>query len=493
MRVRNGILAVLGVLLFTSSHAKAAKFQTFPPNFKWCAATSAHQIEGGNTKADWWEWENLAPRCDASGCHCKVKNCEKSGLAADHWNRVDEDVRLMRDLNLKQYRFGIEWAKIEPREGEIDWNVVAHYRREVQQLEEAGIEPMITLQHFTLPTWVSQKGAWTWPGMPLAFKKFTELAYQHIGPRVRDWVTVNEPLIMLGGGYALGIMPPGLGPSEKPKREKLPKECRQDVDDSAPLVGAPTKQDILRVIPALEGLLKAHALAYHALHALAVEQNKTVRVGMANHLRIFEPRLSYSPFDDVVARIFDSFFNWSVPDALESGELKVVIPSMLSYQKKIPGLKRTQDFFGMNYYTRDLVWFKIKGGLGAGICAKNTTQANDMGWEIYPQGMYRLLVRVGSRYLRLPVLITENGLADKNDSRREKFLKDHLTEVHRAIGKGVKVEAYCHWSLMDNFEWIEGFGPRFGLYEIDYSTMARIPRPSARTYADIAAKNGFVQ
>lgn len=489
--IRNGFL--IGAILslgFISQDALAAKkkFLKFPANFKWCAATAAHQIEGYNYNSDWWEWETRRPGC-------KVKNCETSEFATDHWNRVDEDIRLMRDLNLKQYRFSVEWAKIEPRENQIDWAAVEHYRQEVNKLFAAGVEPMITLQHFTLPMWVAQKGGWRWAGMPQAFKRYAETVYSLFGSRVRDWVTINEPMVHLGGGYVMGLTPPGFAPSGGPaKEERLPSGCSRAHRDGAPSLGSPTKEDLARLADAVRGVLKSHAAAYHALHKLAKAQKRQIRVGMANHLRAFDPRLVFNPLDWIVKGLFEEFFNWSIPDAMETGRLSLFIPGVINTKNQIiPGLRGTQDFFGLNYYTRDIVWFKMQAGIGAGMCSKANAVTSDMGWEIYPHGIYRLIREATRRYGNIPILITENGIADNRDALRPAYIRSHLKAVHRAIRAGSRVEAYCHWSLLDNFEWVEGYGPRFGLYEVDYATMARIPRASAKLYSIIAAENGLVE
>lgn len=483
---RFGMLLTLAALLHTGgeAHGGTRKLQ-FPKGFKWCVATAPHQIEGYNTESDWWDWENLPPACDGQACSCTVAGCEKSGAACDHWNRVEEDTSLLRELGVQQYRMGIEWAKVEPREGVIDWAAVMHYREELRLLREAGVEPMITLQHFTMPRWVRAHGGWEWGGMPEAFERWAEFVFTEIAPDVRDWVTINEPLVHLGGGYALGVTPPGLGGNGKGDGPR--NTC------SGSYVPTPTPADVERVIPPMLGLLQSHARAYHKLHAVARAQGKQVRVGIAHHLRVFDPVSKLNPLHLIAAGYFDGFWNWAVPEALRTGVLKVSIPTMISVKETIPGLKGTQDFFGLNYYTRDRVWAKFKNGIQVGLSTSRNVPLNDLCWEIYPEGIYRLLKAVHERFPALPVLITENGLADAEDSRRTRFLQDHLKQIHRAMREGSDVQAYCHWSLLDNFEWVEGFGPRFGLYEVDYETQERKARPSALFYSGVARNNGFLE
>lgn len=424
----------------------------FPDGFRWCAATAAHQIEGYNSNSDWWDWE-LIPG--------KVKNGEHSGPACDHWNRVQEDVAILRDLGMKTYRFSVEWAKIEPQPGVFDHDVITHYRNELRLLSEAGIEPMITLHHFTFPKWVRAQGGWEWDGIQEAFARYADVVITQIGPDVVDWITINEPYVHILGGYYVGLTPPG--------------ETRAMKD----------------LVPVVEGLLKSHALAYRTLHASAVRLNRKIRVGFAHHLRVIEPHRRTNPIDSSVARSMHRVLNWSISDAIQTGKLVMKISPLLSEERDLPELLGTEDFIGVNYYTRDFISYSVKSGVT--FHPPDTAPKNDLGWEIYPEGIYQLLTELANRYPGKPVFITENGLADSTDTQRPQFIQGHLSEVHRAITAGVPVEGYCHWSLMDNFEWVEGFEPRFGLFEVDYSTFKRSPRPSAFLYEGIARSNALVQ
>ncbi|MBI3544450.1 MAG: family 1 glycosylhydrolase, partial [Deltaproteobacteria bacterium] len=433
-----------------SSVASASSFPTsFPKNFKWCVATAAHQIEGGNVNSDWWDWEQIPGN---------VKRGERSGAACDHWNRLDEDIRLLTELHVRQYRFSIEWAKLEPVPGTWDDGAVAHYRRELKLLREAGIEPMITLQHFTLPKWLREKGGWEWDGAPAAFARFAAFAFETIAPEVRDWVTINEPMVHLTLGYLAGKQPPS-------KKGSM-------ADIHGPVVG----------------LLKAHAAAYHAMKARHAELKrrliwpfrpyrltKELRIGLANHLRIFDPASEWNPGDSFIAGKLDAAFNWAFPMAAETGRLRYNIPFQADVDELIPGLAHTQDFFGLNYYTRDMVSLDL-GGQGFKLSVPEGADVSDVGWEIYPEGFYRLLKATAEKFPAMPILITENGIADSRDAKRAQYLESHLAAMARAMSEGVNVEGYCHWSLMDNFEWSEGFEPRFGLFEVDYSTQTRTPR-----------------
>ncbi len=444
-------VGIVGSLLF-SAKALALPSHVFPSTFKWCVATSAHQIEGGNDQSDWWDFESQPGR---------IKNGERSGMAADHWNRVAEDVAIMRGMNVGQYRFSVEWAKLETREGVWNAQAFEHYKEELRLLREAGIEPMITLHHFTLPAWVAARGGWEWSGVDQAFQAFTAKVYEELGAGVRDWVTINEPLVTLLGGYVDGIFPPG------------------------------QKREISGISEPLVGLLRGHAAAYRVLHKMAADRGASIRVGMAHHLRIFDAKNFINPLDHVAAKFLDDAANWAIPSSLESGEIKVQIPLMISLKRKIPGLAGTQDFFGVNYYSRDMVDLNVFRKDPVMRIAKPGSPQNDLGWEIYPDGFYLTLKRIARRFPQKPVIVTENGVADASDRIRGQFIREHVAQMHRAMSEGVPVESYCHWSLLDNFEWAEGFAPRFGLVEIDYSTQKRTPRPSAQVFSKIAGENGF--
>ncbi len=422
---------------------------SFPKNFKWGVATAAHQIEGNNIHSDWWHWEQTPGR---------VKNNERSGLACDHWARVNEDIQLMKNLHIKQYRFSVEWARIETAQGVWNEEALKHYKEELALLRAAGIEPMVTLHHFTLPFWVAELGGFEWHGFAEAFAKYTEVVYEAIGTQVIDWITFNEPMVLFAASYIAGVFPP----QKKGSLQSL----------QVPMVN----------------LLKAHAKAYQILHARAKQASVQARVGVAHHLRIFDPACAYHPLDLLMAKISEDFFNWTIPQALRTGQLQFYVPFLLSMNVSIPDLAGTQDYFGFNYYSRDFVKFSFRPPFFK-IKVPATAPKNDLDWEIYPEGLNRLLLEIHDRYPDLSISITENGIADAKDSQRIKFLNDHLWQMAEAMKAGVPVEGYSHWSLLDNFEWNSGFSPRFGLYELDYVTMKRIARPSALVYAKIVVEN----
>ena len=366
----------------------------FPDNFYWGSATSAHQVEGGNVN-DWSEWEKSKP---------EIAN---SGRACDHYNRFREDFDMAKSLNHNAHRFSIEWSRIEPKEGKLNRREIEHYRQVLLSLKERGLEPFVTLYHWTLPVWLSQKGGWLNKKTPYYFDRFVKIVSQNLFDQVNFWITINEPNVYASNSFLIGAWPP-------------------------------QKRSILKYFKVLNNLARAHQLAYRSLHLIDLD----CQVGIAKNNVYFDR----SPLADY---FWNSYF-----------------------LKKI---KDEQDFIGLNYYFHHRFFKKRK------------LPVTDLGWGFYPKGIYHLLKDL-RKYNKL-IYITENGLADKKDKQRAKFIKDHLFWIQRAIQEGVDVGGYFYWSLLDNFEWDKGFWPRFGLVEVDYKTLDRKIRPSAKIYAKICQEN----
>jgi beta-glucosidase len=302
---------------------------------------------------------------------------------------------------------------------------------------------------------MAKQGGWAWPGAVEAFERFTRRAYREIAPGVRDWVTINEPMVQLLGGYAAGVAPPGI-------------------------------KDIRQVVAPMKGMIRGHAAAYRALHAEAARLGREVRVGIAHHLRVMQPDSPFNPFLSYLARAADQAFNWSFGEACEHGRLRLSVPGVMSLDVPMPEAAHTQDFIGVNYYSRDMVEITRSSPLALDRLVYEGSPVNDMGWEIYPLGFYIVLKEAARRFPGHPILVTENGIADSRDRQRADFLRTHVAAMKRAIAEGVPVETYCHWSSMDNFEWVEGFFGRFGLYEVDFNTQRRTARPSAKVFSKMA-------
>lgn len=454
IRARAYRFACLAALLTLSGIAPrvlvaASMAPSFPSNFIWGVATAAHQTEGGNTQNDWWEWEQ----------QCHLPRCETSGIATDSYHRYDEDLALTQELGLGAFRLSVEWSRLEPTAGKYSAAEFAHYRNVLQAARARGLKIVLTLQHFTLPLWIAHhapQGANSWldPALPRLFERFTEKVVGELGAYVDYWITVNEPNVNILTSYAVGVTPPGV-------------------------------QNLKKAPIALAGFLKAHALAYHAIHRAL----PGAKVGFAHHMRVFDPYRSYNPLDQLAVGVLHEFWNHQFLRAIQTGRIHFQVGTVFNHREDYPLARGTLDFIGVNYYTRDLIKRDISTPQGFVIQPNKKALKSDMGWEIYPFGMYRVLMDL--KPYKLPVLIAENGLADAADSMRARFICDHLREVRRAMKAGVRVLGYLHWSIIDNFEWISGRGPRFGLAEIDYTTLERRLRPSAYVYSRIAREGNL--
>ncbi|MFH1877848.1 MAG: glycoside hydrolase family 1 protein [Candidatus Omnitrophota bacterium] len=415
--------------------------KTFPENFLWGASTSAHQVEGENMNNDWWEWE-------------KNGNTEPSGKACDHYTRFKNDFETAKKLGHNAHRLGIEWARLEKQEGIWDQSEWDHYKEVLKKLRGLNIEPIVTLNHFTVPLWLARKGSWTNPESVFFFERFALKAIQELGSLAKYWITINEPHMLAFISYFYGKW--------------------------TPCVKSPEK-----AFTVLTNMLKAHARSYRIMHEAGEAANGIIRpeIGIAKAVAAFHPYSFFSLKDRLAARNRSKFHNHCfILSALKG---RVLIPGR---EREPLCCKKTLDFIGLNYYYRQFIheqknW--LNDPLG-GISQKKHKDENiktDMGWEIYPRGLYEV-IKSFSKY-RLPVMITENGLATTDDSLRKKFIKQHLYFLLKAMDEGANVTGYLHWSLLDNFEWAEGYSKRFGLVEVNFDSMERAIRDSARYYESV--------
>ena len=359
---------------------------------------------------------------------------------------------------------------------------MGYYRRLLSGFKEDGVKTFVTLFHFTLPSWMAQKGGWADPSIIEDFALFAELAVKEFGDLVDFWTTINEPLAYAYQGYVAGVWPPG------------------------------GRGDYLGAFRTVRNMLESHAKAYEILHA----DNAETQVGFAMHWRPFRAKRLWSPLDNLVSYYRNYVFNEMFPLAVQTGELKFPYPisSNPEVQKlmgPIANLKDSMDYIGLNYYTRELSEFRFAWPIDifGRISKEPELETNCLGWETYPHGLYQTL-----RYDLLPfkynkdgsvrpIYITENGFPTSfesalhegdwsiTDDLRVSYLTSHLSAIHRAIKDGAAVKGYLYWSLLDNFEWAEGLLPRFGLVRVAYPTQERSLRKSALIYADIARSNGL--
>lgn len=419
-----------------------------PARFLWGAGTSAHQVEGGNDRNDWWEWEQRLG---------VVKGGARSGSACLHWERFEEDLDLLRALGLDTYRFSVEWSRLEPAPGRYDDAALAHYRAVAAACRARGITPIVTLHHFTNPRWFAGRGGWeTHANLP-HFVRLARWVGAGLGDLVDHWITVNEPEVLGFYGYASGIWPPGVA-------------------------------DRSRALIVIANLLEAHALASHALRESdtvdADGDGRATWIGVAKHWVLLEPRRRWNPLDHLASAAQHRVFNEAVVRALAGGPVDLSIPGAKPVRRRVESMAGSSDFLGLNYYTRWMVTFFGKDPRSA----KRGAPVNDLGWEIYPEGIERAIAECGA--FGLPLLITENGIADAADRWRGTFIRATLAAVDRARAAGADVRGYIHWSLMDNFEWADGHEGRFGLCSVDFDHPEgpRLPRSSARVLAEEIAK-----
>jgi len=437
---------------------------SWPKGFLWGTATAAHQVEGGQHN-DWTRFEEQ-PGAIARG--------EKSGLADDMWNRFPQDVVLMKALHANALRLSIEWSRVEPVEGKWDEAAWTRYVEWMHLLSQNGITPMVTLLHYTLPVWMADRGGLTAPDFPDRFARFAGEATARLRPDVHLWCTINEPNYHTHHAYIAGNYPP-------------------------------QRKSAVEAAKAFAGLLRAHALASQAIR----QCDAAARIGVAMSLTDYEPASRWSLPDWVATKKQADEDNWAFYDSIKSGRIRFNLssaassitvasssymnaanrasdPSAVSVDEPLPGLLGSADWFGANYYDRNLVWFapfspgllQIREGPGP---------KGDLGWEIYPEGLLSLLHSAWARY-KLPVYITENGLPDAAGTNRAAFIHAHAYAVSRAIAQGVPVKGYFFWSFVDNFEWVDGFAPRFGLYRVNYSTLERQLAPGTEEFIRLAPR-----
>jgi beta-glucosidase len=422
----------------------------FPPGFHWGAALSAHQAEGGNRWNDWWRFERQPGA---------IRDGSLSGDACRHWERFDEDFARARGHGHTMHRLSLEWSRIEPEPGRRDAAAVAHYHAVLASLRRHGLVPLVTLHHFTNPRWIADAGGWESPATLGRFDGFVRFCAREYGGEVDWWCTVNEPEVAAFRAYSEGAWPPA-------------------------------QRDDARALVVLANLLEAHGRAYRILHeedsADADGDGRAAVVGFAKHLPQLVPDRPWFIPDLVRAHFEDRVFNAAVLEAPVTGRIALSLPGAGRVERRVPALERSLDYLGLNYYTR----WRVRGLSRTPRVARGAVR-NDLGWEVWPAGLAAAARRAAAT--GAPVLVTEHGVADAADAVRPRALVESLLALGRAIEGGTPVLGYLHWSLMDNFEWAEGYAGRFGLEHVDFADPARprTPRPSAEVFARIARANAI--
>lgn len=406
----------------------------FPKKFFWGASTAAHQVEGG-THNQWsiWELENAATRAQQAKyefTHLPVWEEIKdeainpknyiSGAACNHYNLYEEDFDRLTQLNMNAFRFSIEWSRIEPEEGRWDNHAIEHYKLYLHALQRRGIEPFVTLWHWTMPEWFTAKGGFEKRGNVKYFVRFAQKVCHELGAEFRYLITLNEPEVYMYHSYLNANWPP--------------------MKDS--------KKTALCVY---FNLINAHKKVYQ----VAKNINRKFIVGATMNI----------PHD------YAGDDAWLTQ---KTAKFRQYVSHFFTRR-----IRKHLDFIGLNYYFTNRYY---------GSRVHNPDEkVSDLGWDMQPQDIEFVLERLHKEF-GLPIIITENGVADRGDRYRKWWISETVVAMQRALDKGVKLEGYLHWSLLDNFEWAYGFWPRFGLIEVDYKTQQRTIRPSAKWFGQVIKK-----
>jgi beta-glucosidase len=416
----------------------------FPRGFLWGTATASHQVEGNNTNNNWSSWEQQKDR---------IIQGQTAGLGCDWWNgRWREDFDRAAEAGQNAHRLSVEWSRIQPTPDRWDESALDYYREMLRGLQERDMAAMVTLHHFTDPLWLVELGGWESPAVIERFETYVRKVVEALQEYATLWVTINEPNVYYTSGYVMGNFPPG-------------------------------KQDVGAAFRVVENIIRGHAAAYRAIHAIQAES----RVGIAQNYRSMQPARSWLPLDRLVTSLQSHLFNNLVPDALANGIMR--FPGWI---KRAPEAKDTQDFIGVNYYTREYVAFNLfnPAELFSRRFFLPGADLSDTGFIANsPAGMFEALK--WAKKFNKPIIITENGVENADDRLRPRYLISHLHQVWRAVNFNYPVKGYFHWTLVDNFEWERAWTQRFGLWELDPETQTRRKRPSADLYAEICRENGI--
>jgi beta-glucosidase len=387
--------------------------QAFPEGFRWGTATAAHQIEGGNVNNDWWDWEH-----DPSS-----NTVEPSGDCCDSYHRYEEDHAIVAGLGLDNYRFSLEWSRIEPAEGEFSLAALDHYARVCDDLLGRGVTPVVTFHHFTTPRWVASEGGWASMATADRFARYCERVMASLGGGIGAACTINEPNMVASGGYLAGVFPPG-------RRDPA---ARRGVN---------------------EVFVRAHRQAVEAIKGARPDLDTGLTLAM------------------------------QAPHPVDGGEERArrILRNLEDvYLEAVTG----DDFLGVQTYSR---WRIGPDGV---LPLPADTRTTLMGWEFYPEALEETIRRAWAVTDGTPLVVTENGIATADDDERIEYVERALAGVLRAIADGIDVRGYTYWSLLDNFEWAEGYRPTFGLVAVDRTTFTRTPRPSAAWLGAVAKANAL--
>jgi beta-glucosidase len=444
----------------------------FEQDFTWGAATASYQIEGaykedGKGESIWDRFSHIAGN---------VENGDTGDIACNHYHRLEEDVNIMKELGLKCYRFSISWPRIFPQGfGTPNEKGTAFYKRLIALLKEKGIQPAITLYHWDLPQNLQDMGGWVNPAVTDYFEQYCRYIYRQFGEDVPLWITLNEPFVFTILGYGLGMHAPG-------------------------------HKDMKSALKAAHNAVVAHGKAVKAYREMGLKGEIGITLNMGynypeteSEQDSFAAKLSHQ---NVGGWFGDPVLKGTYPkELMELYKSKGIFPDVDLEELKIAN--QPIDFLGINYYTSNYIKWDENvdtGRLGHVVNIDKDMPKTEMGWKIIPRGLEDLLLKLHKDYNGIKIYITENGAATNDivdeegrvrDEKRKQYLEQHFAAMHSAIQKGVKLKGYFLWSLMDNFEWAYGYSKRFGIVHVDYTTLKRTIKDSARWYSEVIKNNGF--
>ena len=420
----------------------------FGSEFLFGVATAAYQIEGGQTDGHGSSiWDTFAATPG------NTKNGESGRVACDHYGRWREDLDLIAGGGFDAYRFSFAWPRLLPEgTGNVNEKGIAFYDRLIDGMLERGIRPFATLYHWDLPSSLQDRGGWMNRDIAGWFADYATLVARRFGDRLATIATLNEPWCTAYVGHLAGRHAPGY-------------------------------RDLRACARAMHHVLFAHGTAIDALRA----ERTAAGLGIVTVLKDMQAATS-SAEDAAATSLEDALFNRWYMDGLFKAQYPEELVRLLApylpdrWQDDLPVVARPLDWVGINYYTRQICAFDPNVPVWQTKRVNGDRERNNLGWEIYPEGLTRVLERVKREYTRLPIYVTETGITEDDDTRRVDFYERHLLALREAQRQGVDVRGFFAWSLLDNYEWAEGYTPRFGLVHTDYATLARTPKGSYRAF-----------
>jgi beta-glucosidase len=401
----------------------------FPEGFELGVASAATQVDGDCKNSNWYDWY----------LNGHIKDSSNPDIATRHREFLEEDTALMASMGIRHYRFGLEWARIEPEEGVFSDEEFEKVREELELLRKSNISVLLTIHHFSNPLWFEKSGGFLRRDCVDIFLRLCEKVVENLGDLVSEYITINEPNVYAVNGYMTGVFPPG-------------ETC------------------LLKTLRIIENMGKCHREAYKLIHHKRYQMGcSDTKVSFAHHMRSFAPLDEKNPLHRLAARVSEYYFQTQLQKSYLLGTGR--------------DWGCFADFLALNYYSRT-----ASSGLADGVFPG--TPINDLGWEIYPEGIVECARKLHELCPELPIYITENGTADNNDLFRRRYLYEHIKAL---CFSSLPVTRYYHWCFVDNFEWCEGFSARFGLVWLDTETMERKIKKSGEFFTQMIAEKGVTE